>query len=257
MVLNLLKNRLENKDKTLLMFDYDGTLCPIKPKPHLAKMDKDLGDKLENLAEEEFLRLAIITGRSIKDLQKVSGIKSKHITISGLHGGEILNKGEIKITSATPKEIETIQKIEAELQEKCAKMDGIFLENKGYSIALHYRLAIENIAEKAINIFFELVHKYNKSGLFKVQKGKKVVEMLPSEFQKSTIVHNLIKENPDYVPFYFGDDITDICAFEEVKKSGGYSVGITPLPFAIDNLIDAELSQKELQEFFLNTRLVL
>lgn len=252
--LNLLEEKINSKQKTLLMFDYDGTLCPIKPKPDLAKINPKLARKIETLAKKPHLKIAIITGRSIKDFLRVSSFTSKKITVSGLHGGEILDNGQLTLKKRTPKEEQIAKNFLMDIQKQCQNLDGILLEDKGFSIALHYRMATEKIAEKAINIFRELMHKYNAEEFFKIQTGKKVVEMLPSKFQKSTIVKELIQKHPEYAPFYFGDDITDICAFEEVKKHNGICIGITPLPFEYENLIDVEISQENLEKFILQLK---
>jgi trehalose 6-phosphate phosphatase len=227
---------------------------PDQTEPDLAKINPKLAKKIENMADKDWIKIAIITGRSINDFLNVSSFSSKKITVSGLHGGEILHNGQLEIQKRDPKEEQTANKFLLDIQKQCQNLDGILLENKGFSIALHYRMATEKIAEKAINIFMELMHKYNAGEFFKIQTGKKVVEMLPSKFQKSTIVKGLIEKYPKHAPFYFGDDITDICAFEEVKRHNGICIGITPLPFEYENLIDVEISQENLEKFILRLK---
>ncbi|MDD3419322.1 MAG: trehalose-phosphatase, partial [Candidatus Gastranaerophilales bacterium] len=165
--LNLLEEKINSKQETLLMFDYDGTLCPIKPRPDLAKINPKLAQKIENMADKDWIKIAIITGRSINDFLKVSLFSSKKITVSGLHGGEILHNGQLEIQKRDPKEEDIAKKFLLDIQKQCQNLEGILLENKGFSIALHYRMATEKIAEKAINIFMELMHKYNAEEFFK------------------------------------------------------------------------------------------
>lgn len=250
--LNILTIRIKNKEKTLLIFDYDGTLVPIQPRPDLAKISSVLRDSLENLSKLSFLKIAIVTGREINDFKKVSGLNTKNMIVFGVHGGEIEQNNEISTGIYDEGIIKTIEEIFNELNNECNDLNGIIIEDKKYSVAMHYRMANELIAEKAIYIFNKLAEKYNTENLFKIQTGKKIIEFLPSKFTKSNAVNTIIQANQAYVPFYFGDDITDISAFQEVRKFFGYAIGIKPLPFKSGNIVHFEIAQDELEKFLVN-----
>lgn len=250
--LNVLIIRIKNKEKTLLIFDYDGTLVPIRPKPELAKISIELRGALENLSKSNFLKIAIVTGREINDFKKASGLNTKNMIVYGVHGGEIEQNNEISIGIYDEVMMKNIEAFFNELNNECSDLNGIIVENKKYSIAMHYRMANELIAEKAVYIFSKLVEKYNIENFFKIQTGKKIMEFLPAKFTKSNAVNSIIQANQAYVPFYFGDDVTDISAFQEVRKFSGYAVGIKPLPFKSENIVHFEIAQDELEEFLVN-----
>lgn len=250
--LNILTIRMKNKEKTLLIFDYDGTLVPIQPSPDLAKISPLLCDALENLSKLSFLKIAIVTGREISDFKKVSGLNTKNMIIFGVHGGEIEQNNEISIGIYDEGIIKIIEDFFNELNNECNGLNGIIIENKKYSIAMHYRMANELITEKAVYIFNKLVKKYDIEKFFKIQTGKKIMEFLPAKFTKSNAVNTIIQANQSYAPFYFGDDVTDISAFQEVRKFSGYAVGIKPLPFKSENIVHFEITQDELEKFLIN-----
>lgn len=250
--LNILIIRIKNKEKTLLIFDYDGTLAKIKPRPNLAKINPALRRALENLSKWDFLKISIVTGREISDFKKVSGLNTSNMIIFGVHGGEIEKDNKISSGLCDDKIIRVLRNFLNELNTKCVDLKGIIIEDKKYSVAMHYRIATELAAEKAAYIFNNLVEKYNVENLFKIQTGKKILELLPAQFTKSNAVNTIVQANRGYVPFYFGDDVTDISAFHEVKKFSGYAVGIKPLPFKSKNLVDFEITQDELEKFLIN-----
>jgi trehalose 6-phosphate phosphatase len=247
--INSLLKRIKRKEKTLLIFDYDGTLVPIRNKPDAAVMDSVVRKAVENLSKFKFLKIAVVTGRSIKDLKKLSGLNTAGITVYGIHGGEIEVHGKTAENIENNKILKSVKNVYAGLRKKLSQADGIIIENKKYSVAMHYRLS--NAPQPALDIFFEIVKKYEKSGLFKIQKGKKVVELLPCEFSKDKAVSDIMQKNKDYLPVYFGDDVTDIGGFKEVRKFAGYAVGIKPLSFKNDNLVDFEIEQNELKKFII------
>jgi trehalose 6-phosphate phosphatase len=249
--LNSLKDRIKNKKNTLLIFDYDGTLTPIVDNPSLAKLTTEVKKALENLSKLDFIKIGIVTGRSIADFKILSSIDTSNIIIFGMHGGEFeLNKQIISLLTNNER-LSVIESFAKDLNTECADYEGIIIEDKGYSVALHYRLADEITAQKAKDIFNKMVATLNKPDSFKVQVGKKVLEFMPIGFSKDKAVYGLIEANSNYIPYYFGDDITDIIAFKEVRKNGGYAVGINPHPVFPETVLDFEVTQSELEQFII------
>jgi trehalose-phosphatase len=247
--LDFLLERIKSKKKTLLMFDYDGTLSPIVDNPDRALLSYNLREALEALSELEFLSIAIVTGRTIETLKSLSGIETHNITLSGLHGGELEVENKIIGAIFDDDYSNILREICENLKNETKDFEGILVEDKKYSVALHYRNADEATAKKAVEIFNQEIANMQINDKFKVQVGKKVIELLPIDFSKNKAVAKIIESYQGYLPFYFGDDITDISAFEEVKKSGGYSIGITPNSFFSDVFLDFEVSQPDLEKF--------
>lgn len=250
--LSIITQRIKKKEKTLLIFDYDGTLTPIQDRPELAKMDLQLCSALEELAKLSFVKIYIVTGRKIDDFKKVSRLDTLNIIVFGMHGGEVERNSKITREACNNKTLKTLKDFISDLEDKCKSLKDIIIEDKKCSVVMHYRLAKKTSADKAIKYFSELTNKYNINNLFKIQKGKKVLEFLPLQFTKSNALQTIIKSNKDYLPFYFGDDIADISAFKEVAKHGGYAVGIKPLPFKNKDIVHFKVTQNVLEKYLIN-----
>jgi trehalose 6-phosphate phosphatase len=104
---------------------------------------------------------------------------------------------------------------------------GILLEDKGYSLALHYRLAPH--AEKAIYEAVSLIRADLPNAPIEVLPGKCVCEIKHSGFTKATGVRELMTHEPfrGRRPFFIGDDVTDESVFAIMPDFGGlaFSVG--------------------------------
>jgi trehalose 6-phosphate phosphatase len=104
---------------------------------------------------------------------------------------------------------------------------GILLEDKGYSLALHYRLAPH--AEKAIYAAVSLIRADLPNAPIEVLPGKCVCEIKHSGFTKASGVHELMKREPfkGRRPFFIGDDVTDETVFAIMPDLDGlaFSVG--------------------------------
>lgn len=246
-VLDFLLKKIKEKSKILLMFDYDGTLTPIVERPELAILDKDTRKYLEILADKDFVKIVIITGRQIKVFKELSDVKNPKIMIFGLHGGEVQLDNKI-ISHVSNSKKEVLKDFVEIIAPKLADFEGINLEYKEYSVSLHYRLADYQTTQDAIKIFKNYADKLGLEKYFRFQEGKKVIELLPAGFSKNKAVNSVIINNIDYLPVYFGDDLTDISAFEEVKKFNGVSVGVGEIQFDSGQIND-QITVNELNDF--------
>ncbi len=244
--------KILNHEKVLLMFDYDGTLTPIVDKPEMAKLDTKIKTALEIIAQDGLIKIAIISGRDIETVKKLSGITSNDIIFFGLHGGQTLIEGKIcdYSSEANKNKIQEISKI---LEDKLNSYKGIIIENKELSVAVHYRLAEEDAVEKVIKNVNDVFNSYNFHNEFILQPGKKVLEILPAGFTKDKAVNRLITSFPEYFPVYFGDDITDIPAFKETINHNGFGISVGTGNSVPINEISRIISFEKLNEFIINT----
>ena len=97
---------------------------------------------------------------------------------------------------------------------------GILLEDKGYSLALHYRLAPH--AEKAIYDAVSLIRADLPNAPIEVLPGKCVCEIKHSGFTKATGVRELMTHEPfkGRRPIFIGDDVTDETVFAIMPDYG-------------------------------------
>ena len=226
-ILDLIKEKILSQTPVLLLLDYDGTLTPIVETPPKALLEAEVKEALETIVKNPWLKLALVSGRTIQSLQAVSGLSNQAILFSGLHGGEILVAGCYR-NSAIEAQKATIRTLSQALKKALQPIQGIVFEEKdGCAIAIHYRNvpsleAVEVIEETVAT----LLEAYNNNNQVRVQMGKKVMELLPVSFNKGNSVNALIGEFPSYFPIYCGDDITDIAAFQAVQKHQGLAVGV-------------------------------
>lgn len=119
------------RQRPLVAFDFDGTLAPIVSRPQAARVPAATARRLQTLAE--LLPVAVISGRSIADVGKRLGFTPWQIV--GSHGAEVLGNPETARLSATLDTARRRLEASAELLRRAA----VTVEDKGASIALHYR----------------------------------------------------------------------------------------------------------------------
>ena len=221
---NSLKKALNNKN-VLLFLDYDGTLVPIVETPDQAIITCRTKKLLNKLSRLSRCRLAIISGRSLTDIKKMVGIDG--ITYAGNYGLEI--EGQ-KIKFETPVSLSyrvILEHIKNELSRNLSSFDGVFVEDKGLTLSIHYRLADRKQIPKVKTLFHEATYPYAIMNKIRTSSGKKVFEIRPPvECDKGGVTLRLLEKwkfslkDKNIVPFYIGDDETDEDAFKVLKNIG-------------------------------------
>ena len=214
-----IRSKLNNK-KLLLGLDFDGTIAPIVKAPSLAKIDNAIFLLLKNI--KNFIPLAIISGRQINDL--MSRVKLNNIFYAGNHGFEMnLPRFFPEDFTIGSEYQDDILKLHHELNSKLNAIKGCILENKKFSLSVHYRL-VEAKQQKVVKDVVNKVLK--KYFLLKKNSGKKVLEIKPNlKWHKGKALKYVIdllesgfKE--DICPIYIGDDRTDEDAFKQIFGKG-------------------------------------
>lgn len=209
----------------LLLLDYDGTLTPIVEMPEKAVIFKEAKELLQGLSKSHHCELAIISGRSLKDIKNIVGIKG--IIYAGNHGLEIEGPG-IKFESRVPGRLKLIiKRINDELVNKLSKIKGVFIEDKGLTLSVHYRLVDKKDISLVSDIFTEVTKPYIAQNKIEISLGKKVYEIKPHVgWDKGKVVSWLMRRQRfeqgrnRVFPIYIGDDITDEDAFKVIKDTG-------------------------------------
>lgn len=221
-----IKKSLKNKF-IYLFLDYDGTLSPIARTPaeaHISDRAKELLHKLSKLAN---CKIAIISGRSLADISKRIGVKN--IVYVGNHGFEI--KGpKIKFKSPVSRKYRKILKeIKAKLKIDLSPFKGVFIEDKGYCLTLHYRLANENDISAITSKFYFATFIDEFRNNVQTKSGKMTREIRPSILWNKGMAVLWLLEQQSYVmkgkdvrimPVYIGDDLTDEDAFQVLRNKG-------------------------------------
>jgi trehalose 6-phosphate phosphatase len=210
-------------DQTALLLDIDGTLLDLAPTPREVWVPPDLANTLGRLMKRTAGALALVSGRSLNDIDLI--FAPEQFPAVGGHGAEmrLSTDSEAVATHAPPMDKELKRRLAA-----IAKLSpGILLEDKGYSLALHYRLAPH--AEKAIYEAVSLIRADLPNAPIEVLPGKCVCEIKHSGFNKATGVVELMTHEPfkGRRPIFIGDDVTDESVFAIMPDFGGlaFSVG--------------------------------
>ncbi|MBN1354482.1 MAG: trehalose-phosphatase [Candidatus Omnitrophica bacterium] len=210
--------RIKNAGTILYFLDYDGTLTAIRKKPHLARLDKRTKIVLKKLSRKTGAKVFIISGRSLKDVKNLVGLKPLYYI--GNHGIELegpalryldANAGALRASIA-----KIYRAVKRELDIK-----GVRVENKTYTLSVHYRLARGTKAEVIKKKLFSCAYDFLKRGEINITGGKKVFEVRPkARWDKGSIVKWVIKKTKPKKPLLvvIGDDRTDEDAFRVVGR---------------------------------------
>ena len=202
-----------------LFLDVDGTLYEIENSPSLIKPCFKLQKKLQTIRNRLGGALALISGRSLDDLDRI--FENDKISVAGNHGAQLRNKLRLKEYQADSGKIKGIAH---KISELLNGQKNIEIENKGSNLTVHFRNSTIN--RKEINkIIMELV-KYEPKLTF--LKGKEVLEVKPLSHNKGTAISYFMRTKPftKRRPIFIGDDVSDEDGFETVNKKGGWSVRV-------------------------------
>jgi trehalose 6-phosphate phosphatase len=188
--------------RPLLAFDFDGTLAPIVARPADARVPVTTLRRLRRLAHR--LPTAVISGRTVEDLRHRLGFEPTHVV--GNHGAEdpsLDHRPELR--QALDGLRKRVQQLAHELRHA-----GVQVEDKGASLALHYRLANDRgAATAAIGRLLQALGK----GLH-IFGGKMVVNVVSSSADdKAAALRRLARRTGSGAVVYLGDDVNDETVF--------------------------------------------
>jgi trehalose 6-phosphate synthase/phosphatase len=211
-----LLTRYRGARRRLILLDYDGTLVPFAPQPHLASPDPSLLLLVKHLAEDPLNRVFIISGRDRATLDAwFAGIR---LEIIAEHGAWLRNgAGEWRLLKPLARAWKA--HLAPLIQLYVDRVSGSLLEEKDYSLAWHYRRADPELgAMRAKELIDELVS-YTANFDVQVLEGKKVVEVRNSGVNKGAAARECVASvEPDFI-FAAGDDQTDEDLFRALPKS--------------------------------------
>jgi trehalose 6-phosphate phosphatase len=204
---------------TALLLDVDGTIIDIGPTPNAVHVSDALCDSLERLLAETGGALALVSGRPIRDLDRL--FAPLVLPAIGGHGAEMRVRGKIE---------QTARQLPAGLREWLASAattgSGIVAEDKDYSFALHFRGAPQQ-EDRLRQLIDEGCRNFPAEPI-EVLMGKAMIEVKRPGISKGVAVRALLTHAPfsGRMPVFIGDDVTDESVFAILPELGGrgYSV---------------------------------
>ncbi len=204
-------------------FDIDGTLADLAPTPSEVRLEHDLHTLIRDLHHASGGALALISGRSIESVDSI--FSGPHLPVAGHHGLERRNaEGKISRHDATSDKLVNAR---ARLSAMVSRHHGLTLEDKGLSLALHYRAApaLASFAHRTMRgVHAKMGPEYA------ILTGKRIIEIKPSGKDKGEAVREYMAEQPfrGRTPVFVGDDVTDEHGFAVVNSLGGHSIKVGP-----------------------------
>jgi trehalose 6-phosphate phosphatase len=205
-----------------ILLDVDGTLLDIAPTPNEVVVPRDLPEMLSRVRDRLDGALALVSGRMISEIDNF--FAPLKLAAIGGHGAEMrpVADGPILAGQATSLDAEFKQR----LIDIAARHPGVLLEDKGYSLALHYR----QVPKQGVALIHEIKHAHAAWGDQSIELlfGKAVLELEFAGFNKGSAVRQLMTYPPfaRRAPIFVGDDRTDEDAFKVMPEFNGQSMSV-------------------------------
>jgi trehalose 6-phosphate phosphatase len=203
-----------------LFLDFDGTLVEIAPAPDLVHVPAELPDLLDELANRLGGAIAVVSGRPLDELARM--LVPFAGRIAGDHGLERrYGAGKVTRCRAHPE----LDRFRPLLAGFATRHPGVLLEDKGGSLALHYR---QNPSLGSICHAFLRRAAQASNGALAAVAGKMVIELMPRSAGKGRAIADFLADAPFHgrLPVFIGDDTTDEDGFAVVNRLGGISVHV-------------------------------
>lgn len=201
-----------------LFLDIDGTLVEFESHPDMVRAAESLIMLLTNVASVLHDALALLSGRSLTDIDRVFSPWQPYA--AGVHGAEVRGSEGVRRHLPDPTDLARLRESSMRLAEE---LPGMWVEDKGMSVALHHRDA----PELGPRLSAEAQHLAQASGgTFVVQPGVMVQELRPAAYDKGLALVELLEQLPFHgrSPIVVGDDRTDEFAFAAAQKVGGIAI---------------------------------
>lgn len=204
-----------------LLLDFDGTLVDLVDRPDAVAIDPPLIALLGRLKGTFDGRIALVSGRSIAQLDDFLGGALDAIALVGSHGAEMRVGGR----HLSPDRPASLSEAERIVRTEIGDRAGVVIERKSLGIAIHYRMApaLEGEAKA-------LAQRVAMETGLAVQDGKMMIELHAAGHDKGAGIARLMQQ-PGFagtLPIFLGDDLTDEAGFTVVAALGGTPVLVGP-----------------------------
>lgn len=216
--LHTVSERCKRAKKLLLLFDFDGTLAPIVPKPWMAKMSADWRARLVRMQKQPNITVGIVTGRTMSSIRTRARIPG--MIYAAVHGSQIA-RGNRLLHTVGKQNKKPMSQLARELKFALRNIEGAHVEFKDFSVAIHYRHATPASRRTIKRRTRAVANPWLAPYGWKITHGKMFLEVCPKLWHKGYSVVWIWKHlAKDALPFYVGDDATDEDAFRAIGSRG-------------------------------------
>jgi trehalose 6-phosphate phosphatase len=212
--------RIPDLHQVALLLDIDGTIVDIAPTPAAVRVAPGLKQALTRLAGLTDGALALVSGRSLADIDRL--FAPLRLAAIGGHGAQF------RPAHGEAAEARDPLGLEPELRQRLRALagGGVVAEDKGFSVALHYRLAPEREAQ--VRQAVERICAEPQDAPIEILPGKAVIEIKHAGFSKATGVRELMTHAPfaGRRPVFVGDDTTDETVFAILPELDGIGFAV-------------------------------
>ena len=201
--------------------DLDGTLLEIAETPDAVGIGPDEKRLVEKLVAGAGGAVAVISGRALVRIDQI--LAPLVLPAAGQHGAERRDAKGVRHRHRFPANV--LRPVAVGIRSFAARHQGLVFEDKGASVALHYRKAPQ-LARAAQAAVREAAGPLGTQ--VEVQDGKMVVELKPAGCDKGKAIAQFMQEAPfaGRQPVFIGDDVTDEYGFRVVNAMGGHSIKV-------------------------------
>lgn len=211
--------------RVVLFLDYDGTLVPLADHPSQAILPSSLRRLLKQLASSAGVSVVIVSGRSLRELQRL--VRLAQVAYVGNHGLELSDATLQHVHPSAHIHRALLKHLAIMLRRALKTIPGVWVEDKGLSLSVHYRNLDPRDALLVKNTFYSVLRPYQTARQIRVTLGQCVFEVRPPvRWNKGTAVGWLLARceakapEVSVLPVYIGDDMTDEDAFEVLARRG-------------------------------------
>ncbi len=207
---------LSSNDQVALFLDLDGTLAAIEPRPQDVQPEPWRSGLLRRLLAHLDGRVAVVSGRTLEDIDRI--IEDVVTPVAAVHG---LVRRRADGAVLRPLAHPHFGRARTQAAAFAINHAGVELEDKGLSLALHYRRA-PDLAGTVVEAAKQIARSNDQA----LQLGDMVAEIRTPGFDKGTAVEAFMSEAPfqGAVPIFVGDDLTDEDGFRAAQALGGLGV---------------------------------
>lgn len=208
----------------LVLCDFDGTLAEFDPDPRAVWLPPTIRDALSAIASARHATVGLVSGRRLADIRARADL-GEDAYYAGFHGLEIAGEGTTFVHPDVHESSDLIQSLAVALTTELRGLDGVFLENKQFSVVVHFRAAPPDVQRRIEAGIDRHALPHVQSGRLRIMRGSCARELMPQiRWNKGTAVAWICdrverRHGPSW-PLYVGDDVTDEDAFRFVKGRG-------------------------------------